>query len=267
MTGMADHQEKEPWYLFLEGGSLMLRQRPDGGLEVPDSCPMELNDLAGKAHEVTMHDGRRLKALQTSLDAPLAGFQGVGLRKSFHVLPLQSYLEAGKASQILFWDKMSRFCPRCGVPTEQKTPIMKQCPSCHTEYYPPIYAAIIVLIERDDKILLVRSRTLNRAYYGLVAGFLEAGESLEQCLRREVMEETGLSVTDVRYFSSQPWPYPSGLMVGFTAKSPQGEIQFRDGELTEAGFFGVDDLPPIPEKMSMARMLIDDWILRQKGKK
>ena len=126
----------------------------------------------------------------------------IGLRDSFNYIPLEDYLCGGKASQILYWDKHSRFCPTCGVPTVQETPIMKKCPKCGLEMYPPIATAIIVLIQRGDEILLVHNRAFKRDYYGLVAGFLEAGESLEQCVRREVMEETGLTIKNLRYFGS-----------------------------------------------------------------
>ena len=137
---------------------------------------------------------------------------------------------------------------------------MKKCPKCGLEMYPPIATAIIVLIQRGDEILLVHNRAFKRDYYGLVAGFLEAGESLEQCVRREVMEETGLTIKNLRYFGSQTWPYPSGLMVGFTAEYESGNIKLQEDELTAGAFYNRNNLPHIPQKMSIARKLIDWWL-------
>ncbi len=104
---------------------------------------------------------------------------------------------------------------------------MKKCPQCRNEMYPPISTAIIVLVRRGEEILLVHAHNFRGTFYGLVAGFLEAGETLEQCVRREVMEETGLSIKNITYFDSQPWPYPSGLMVGFFADYENGEIKLH----------------------------------------
>ena len=113
------------------------------------------------------------------------------------------------------------------MPTEHKTPIMKKCPSCAYEIYPPISTAIIVLIRRGEEILLVHAHNFRGTFYGLVAGFLEVGETLEQCVQREVMEETGLRVKNITYFGNQPRPYPSGLMVGFIADYESGEIKLQ----------------------------------------
>ena len=122
--------------------------------------------------------------------------------------------------------------------------------------------AIIVLVHKGEEALLVKAKNFRRNYHGLVAGFVETGESLEQCVEREVLEETGLRIANIRYFGSQPWPYPKGLMVGFHADYVEGDIALLDGELNDARFFTRDNIPAIPGKMSMARMLIDDWLQR-----
>ena len=131
---------------------------------------------------------------------------------------------------------------------EQQTPIMKKCPQCGYEAYPPISTAIIVLIRKGEEILLVHARNFKGTFHGLVAGFLEAGETLEQCVEREVWEETGLRINHIRYFGSQPWPYPSGLMVGFIADYAGGEIKLQDNELSSGAFFSRNNLPEIPRK-------------------
>ena len=142
----------------------------------------------------------------------------------------------------------------------RNTPIMKKCPSCAYEIYPPISTAIIVLIRRGEEILLVHAHNFRGTFYGLVAGFLEVGETLEQCVQREVMEETGLRVKNITYFGNQPWPYPSGLMVGFIADYESGEIKLQKDELSAGAFYSKENMPEIPRKLSIARKMIDWWL-------
>ncbi|MCR5573217.1 MAG: NAD(+) diphosphatase [Bacteroidaceae bacterium] len=253
------------WFVFYNG-QLLLKQQGDNLLVPEGDKPPVTVPEGHKVHEVTMNDGVKVKTFE--IDG-LDGLNGIndqwkliGLRDSFNYIPLEDYLCGGKAAQILYWDKHSRYCPTCGVPTVQETPIMKKCPKCGLEMYPPIATAIIVLIQKGDEILLVHNRAFKRNYYGLVAGFLEAGESLEQCVHREVKEETGLTIKNLQYFGSQTWPYPSGLMVGFTAEYESGTIKLQEDELSAGAFYGKDNLPEIPKKMSIARKLIDWWLAK-----
>ena len=140
------------------------------------------------------------------------------------------------------------------------TDISKRCEECGKEVWPSLATAIIVLVHRGDDVLLVHARNFRGNFFGLVAGFVETGESLEEAVHREVMEETGLTITNLRYFGSQPWPYPSGLMVGFHADYVSGEIKLQKEELAAGQWFGRDNLPEIPEKLSIARRIIDDWL-------
>ena len=133
----------------------------------------------------------------------------------------------------------------------------------HKEWWPSLAVAIIVRITRGDEILLVHARNFRGNFYGLVAGFVETGETLEQAVCREVWEETHLHIRNLRYFGSQPWPFPCGLMVGFTADYAEGEIQLQKEELGGGGWFRRDNMPQIPDKASIARRLIDDW--QEKG--
>ena len=128
--------------------------------------------------------------------------------------------------------------------------------------WPTVATAIIVLIHRGDEVLLVHARNFKGNFYGLVAGFVETGETLEEAVHREVMEETGLTITNLRYFGSQPWPYPSGLMVGFTADYVSGDIHLQREELSRGAWFKKDNLPEIPEKLSIARQILDDWLAK-----
>lgn len=197
------------------------------------------------------------------LDEPVQyveGLQMVPLRKSFDLLPPEDYRLAGKCAELLYWDQNSRFCGCCGSPMVWQTPMSKHCTGCGKELWPQLSTAIIVRVTRGNEILLVHSRNFRSSYYGLVAGFVETGETLEQCVEREVMEETGLNVCNIRYFASQPWPYPCGLMVGFTAEYAGGEMHLQRSELSCGGWFRRDTLPEIPGRASLARWLIDDWM-------
>ena len=142
------------------------------------------------------------------------------------------------------------------------TDISKRCTNCGKEVWPALATAIIVAITRNEgrEILLVQSNKFKKDYLGLVAGFVETGETLEQCVHREVMEETQLRIRNLRYFASQSWPYPCGLMVGFTAEYESGELHLQRSELNKGGWFSRENLPAIPGKVSLARQLIDHWL-------
>ena len=191
------------------------------------------------------------------------------LRQSYYKLSKADYLKAGKCQELLYWDQNTKFCGVCGGPMHFDTPISKKCDHCGKELWPSLAIAIIVLIRRKaptpdgshkDEVLLVHANSFRDNHYGLVAGFVETGETLEEAVYREVMEETGLHITNLRYFGSQPWPYPCGLMVGFKADYVSGNIHLQHSELATGGWFRRDNLPHIPEKLSIARKLLDDWI-------
>jgi NAD+ diphosphatase len=140
------------------------------------------------------------------------------------------------------------------------TDISKKCTSCGKEIWPQLATAVIVLIHKGDEVLLVRAKNFRTDFYGLVAGFVETGETLEEAVAREAFEETGVKITNIRYFASQPWPYPCGLMVGFNADYVSGDIHLQRSEIAKGGWFRKDNLPTIPEKLSIARMLLDAWL-------
>jgi NAD+ diphosphatase len=167
---------------------------------------------------------------------------------------------AGKCQEILYWDFNTQFCGVCGGPMKKHTDISKRCTECGKEVWPQLATAVIVLVRRGDEVLMVHARNFRGNFYGLVAGFVETGETLEEAVAREVMEETGLQICNIRYFSSQPWPYPCGLMVGFHADYVSGDIHLQREELSGGGWFTRDNLPELPEKLSIARQLIDDWL-------
>ena len=226
-------------------------------LTADNSVPVDVRGVSD-GMEFSIDDG--VVCVAANCSCPPEDLHPVGLRESYDLLPLSDYLRAGKAAELLYWHQHHQYCGKCGTRLEPLTELSKWCPQCKTELWPQLSPAIIVLIHRGREILLVRSRTFKHNFYGLVAGFVEFGESLEECVRREIHEETQLEVDDVHYFGSQPWPYPQGLMIGFTARYKSGELKLQDEELSAGGWFDIDHLPTIPKPLSMARKLIDSYI-------
>lgn len=201
--------------------------------------------------------------LPNELETP-AGTVLTGLRALYEQVSEVEYALAGRAAQILAWERDHQYCGRCGVPTE---PVpgerARRCPSCGLQAYPRLSPAVITLIERGDTILLARGHAFQAGRFGIIAGFVEPGETLEEAVRREVREEVGFELDRVEYFGSQPWPFPHGIMIGFRAHHLEGEISIDSGELAEAGWYGLEELPNVPGKLSIARQLIDDWAGRR----
>jgi NAD+ diphosphatase len=174
---------------------------------------------------------------------------------------------AFKAIHTIEWDRVDQYCNRCGSKNHPKIgERAKECPRCGHVSFPRISPAIIVLIEHDDKALLARSPRFKEGLYSTLAGFVEPGETLEDAVRREVKEEAGIDVKNIRYFGSQPWPFPDSLMIGFTAEYAGGDIKVDDNEILDARWFGVDEMPEIPGKISISRALIDSFLARARMK-
>lgn len=256
------NQIKQSWWFVFYKDELLLEKKENGTWTIPFSelPPISIQEKT-TVHEITTLEGSCCKAF--SVSHPIEESENyvmVGLRASYECLPLAHYQAAGKAHEILHWDRNSRFCSACGTAMEQKEDIMKRCPNCGHEVYPAISTAILVLVKKEDALLLVHARNFKGRFYSLVAGFLETGETLEECVAREVKEETGLDVKNITYFGNQPWPYPSGLMVGFIADYAGGEITLQDEELSSGDFYTRDHLPELPRKLSLARKMIDWWL-------
>jgi len=170
---------------------------------------------------------------------------------------------AFRALHLLDWSQKTRFCKRCGNEMRTKAgPPTRECPVCGYLSFPRISPAVIVLVERGNQCLLARSPRFKGEFYSVLAGFSEPGETLEETVAREVREETGIEVQDIRYFGSQPWPFPDSLMIGFIARYAGGEIRVDGEEILDARWFTADQLPNIPGKISIARQLID-WFVRK----
>ncbi len=170
---------------------------------------------------------------------------------------------AGYGAQMLYWGRTSRFCPVCGTATQPKPGDWGvQCPHCGHSAYPHISPAVLALVYDGPRLLLVHKPEWT-TMHSIVAGFVEPNESLEDCVRREVREETGLDVGDVTYQGSQAWPFPHQLMVGFTAKYQSGQIAHEEAELDSAAWFTSDALPDLPPATSLSRQLINAWLETQ----
>ncbi|MCM1290878.1 MAG: NAD(+) diphosphatase [Prevotella sp.] len=182
-----------------------------------------------------------------------------GIRELWSAVSEQDYTAAGKGEELVFWDGNTKYCGKCGAEMFRHTEISKKCSNCGMEIFPNVSPAVIVLVRRGEEALLVHAKTFKRPFFGLVAGFVETGESLEECVAREIKEETDLEVCNVRYFGSQAWPFPSQLMIGFTADYKSGNLRFADDELSDGGFFSRDNIPMIPTPPSIARRMIEVW--------
>ncbi|OGR33557.1 MAG: NADH pyrophosphatase, partial [Desulfuromonadales bacterium GWD2_61_12] len=243
-------------WLLLRGGELLVEAT--GALPRGIAPPVPLPDGRTPLH-IGRWDGSpcRVLALPKELGIP-SGLHGENLSAVEPQLPIELLTLGGIAGQILHWQRTSRHCPRCGGATIAVSGSWgRACGACGYEHFPHIHPCVIVVIRRPGELLLARKAGWPVGRYGLVAGFLDFGESLEEAVVREVREETGVEVTDVRYVGSQCWPFPSQLMAGFTAAYAGGEIRVDTTELEDARWFSLDALPNLPPKRSIARFLID----------
>ena len=187
------------------------------------------------------------------------------MRRLFALLGEFYFGLAGRARQIVSWDKTHTFCGQCGCETKlMQNERARICPNCGLAAYPRLSPAVIVLIERGDELLLGRSPRLPEGMYSVLAGFVEPGETLEETVHREIREEVGIGVTNLRYFGSQPWPFPNSLMIGFVAEYESGELDIDKDELEDARWCTQDNLPLIPSEMSIARRLIDHFFEKRR---
>jgi NAD+ diphosphatase len=225
----------------------------------PYKDELDLNEAAEKETFTFGNDNEyTAMRLNTGLN-PGDHYEWVGLRESYLLLPEHEYIMAAKGSELLHWASGMRYCGACGATMRRDGPISFRCEACGREVFPQLSPAVLVLVRKGDSALLVHARTFRRNFYGLVAGFVETGESLEECVRREVKEETSLEITNIRYCDSQSWPFPANLMIGFTADYAGGDLRFADNELSAGGFFNKENLPPLPTKPSLALQMIENF--------
>lgn len=255
-----DQSSEAGFWIIIANNSIIVQQigdtfcLPEGIL--PDTLQPKQNPSSiGRWH------GKPLRVFSISGEPPLPPsfvietLNGIKQRIDMQLLTL-----AGLGKQILRWERHSRYCSCCGALTEAVHGGQgKRCTACAYEHFPHIHPCIIVLVKRGNKLLLTRKAEWPAGRYGLVAGFLDFGESLEECVIREVREETGIEIEKIRYVTSQSWPFPAQLMAGFVAEYAAGEIVVDQNELEDARWFSADALPDLPSLRSIARLIIDNF--------
>ncbi|MDG9927508.1 MULTISPECIES: NAD(+) diphosphatase [unclassified Pseudomonas] len=217
-------------------------------------------------HGLGHFDGEPVWLLALDRPAEMPGCFWQGLRQFMLQADYPTFRMLSFAEQVGNWDLNHRFCGRCGsrnrqVPGER----CMRCPECGLDSYARISPSMIVLVTRGDEILLARSPRFVSGMYSTLAGFVEPGESAEECVAREVLEEVGIQVRDPQYLGSQSWPFPHSLMLGFHAEYAGGEIVPQADEIEDAAWFPLDRLPPLPMPRSIARYLIDLYVARRLG--
>ena len=234
---------------------------------VPRLAELQAAGVEGTTHYLGELGGTACIALALRDDAPdPAGLHGCGLRSLFFTLPEPLLALAGRAFQIVDWDRTHRHCGRCGAPTLDKpAERARECPDCGLVAYPRVSPAMMALVTRGREILLARAARFPPGMYSALAGFVEPGESIEDCLHREVREEVGVEVRAPVYFGSQSWAFPHSLMIAYTAEYAGGTLRPDAVEIEDAQWFAADRLPPLPTRISIARRLIDATVARLRG--
>lgn len=197
-------------------------------------------------------------------DAELSQCSPIPFRQAHDLLTPEIFKLAIKAKTILHWLEVHQYCGVCGQPTViLKEELARKCSNCAQLFYPKTSPSVITLIERGNEILLARAPRFVPGMYSCIAGFIEPGETAEETLEREVFEEVGLKVKNLRYYASQHWPFPNSFMIGFFAEYASGEIIIDNVEIIDAQWFNKNNLPVLPTYASIARALIQDWLNRQ----
>lgn len=213
-------------------------------------------------HDIILKNGK-VALLGNDFAPSEEGAEWIGLRESWRRLGDAKWQQAARAAELEYFRQSHRFCGWCGGAMSDASEISVKCDSCGREIWPQLSPAMVVLVTRNggDEALLVHAANFKHPdVHALVAGFVETGESLEQCVAREIKEETSLEVRNIRYAGSQSWPFPAQMMVGFTAEYAAGTLRLTDGELTSAGWFTRKNHPPLPSLPSLSRRIIDLWI-------
>jgi len=220
--------------------------------------------IDGARHYLGRLEGIDCIAIRVAADTPEpAGWQWRGLRTLFLQVSDPLLALAGRAFQIVEWDRSHQFCGRCGTRLHGKAgERAKECPACGYVVYPRVSPAMMVLVTRGKELLLARANRFPQAMYSALAGFVEPGESIEDCIHREVREEVGVEVDCLQYVASQSWPFPHSLMIAYTAEYAGGDMRPCDDEIVEAGWFPIDALPQLPSPVSISRHLIDTTVAR-----
>lgn len=253
--------DRQRWFIF-QGGRLLLPRTAGRDLPVGlesaerSGCPVFAVQFLGWLEGVPCYGAEVDPAARLPAD-----IEAVGLRSLLGAAGEDLLALAGRARQLVQWARNHRFCGRCGGETRPRAAERaRMCMRCGQAWYPRVSPAVIVAVVRSGRILLARSKRRPRGFYSVLAGFVEPGETLEAATCREVREEVGIGIKNLRYFGSQPWPFPDALMVAFTAEYESGEITVEPSEILRADWFLPDALPSVPGTWSIARRLIDGFV-------
>ncbi len=258
VTPPAERDEPALWFAFHRGEMLIVQSEDEAQLP----CCLDLSELGlstVRSLYLGTYGGKHCYVSELEhADALPDGHELQGLRALFGSVDETLAALAGRAFQIVEWDRNHQYCSRCGTPTEaRREERSRTCPKCKYTTYPPISPAIMILITRGREILLARKPEWMPKRFSALAGFVEPGETLEDTVRRETREEVGVEIENLRYFGSQPWPFPHSLMIAFTADYSSGEVRPDGVEIEEARFFDVGQLPNLPQSISISRRMID----------
>lgn len=251
-------------WILVQGISVLFLKDPEyGTVLMPDPLPADL--VCGEPVYLGTYDNLFYYTAEVPADAtPPDSWQLSPIRELYGKVPDREMAIASYALRILDFDRSTAFCGRCGAKTHPLTTERARiCTACNRITYPRISPAIIVLVKKGEEVLLARSSRSPPGVFSVIAGFNEPGENLEQTVHREVGEEVGIAVRNLRYFGSEPWPFPDSLMIGFVADHAGGDIRVDNQEIEAASWFTRDTLPSFPSKASISRALIEAWIRRE----
>ena len=259
--------DKNASMVFICDSDQLLIKIENGKVQFPDLSDFnqELSSME-RTEFLGMFDNLQCFSLpyDKSIKVP-DGMEFRSLRIMYGELDENIGLVASRAVHLTGWSAKNRYCGVCGKKTlRDEKELARRCPSCGNVIYPKISPAMIIAVVKDNKLLLAHNRNFKGGWYSTLAGFVEPGETVEACAHREVFEEVGIKIKNIRYFGSQPWPFPDSLMIGLTAEYESGEIKPDGIEIDDAGFFGIDELPDTPGKQSVAGRLINWFVNSQK---
>jgi len=252
--------------LAIQGDRLLARSGADASIALPifmDLATWSVNSPVHPSLHTGLLDSRPLWLLAIDDDTAVApaGWEWHETRSLLAALTPAQMHAVSCARELAWWQNRHRYCGHCGTPTaDAADERAKRCPSCQAVFYPVVSPAVIVAVTRGDQLLLAHNRNFRPGMFSLLAGFVDPGETLEQAAVREVREEVGIEIDELRYVTSQPWPFPNSLMLGFRATYRGGEIAVDGKEIEQAGWHPRDALPEIPRPGTVARLLIDGWL-------
>jgi len=256
-----DLPERSLWFVF-RGAELLVAAAPGAATLPHCNHPNTLGMMPQRTQYLGVLGEQHCFSAELAVDAIAPrGWIWQGLRALFGALNEAQLALAGRALQIVDWDRSHQYCGACGKATAARTnERSRECLGCGLVVYPRLAPAVMGLVRREKMLLLARAPRFPKDMYSALAGFVEPGETLEQCLEREIYEEVGIKIRNVRYFASQPWPFPHSLMIAFFADYCSGEIRVDGTEIEDAKWFdakNLENLPRLPARISIARRLID----------